>query len=138
MYDLFIYTGESPINKPGLGIGYLLSKILGRNDGKAQDEEQGYVDQSPGSSGGTQVGDERGGRPTGNEPVSQSGTGADDDVTEKGAGYDHQDGSDEDSQARNNEPGNYLLQEISKDTGYDYDCNGPNKNKAYDSYTGST
>ncbi|RYP66895.1 hypothetical protein DL771_007552 [Monosporascus sp. 5C6A] len=138
MYDLFIYTGESPINKPGLDVGYLLSTILGRHDRKGQDEEQGYVDQSPGSSGRTQGGDEGGRRSTGNKQVNQSRTGAGDEVTRKGKGYDQQDGGNEGSQARDNESEHYLQQETSMDTGYSYDYNDSNKNKAYDSYTGPT
>ncbi|OTB06227.1 hypothetical protein M426DRAFT_21028 [Hypoxylon sp. CI-4A] len=38
-YDVFIYTGESPINTPGLGLSILRSKICGIREKKQVDEE---------------------------------------------------------------------------------------------------
>ena len=59
---MFIYTGESPINKPYMGLGEIARIFRRHNRDRAQDEEQGQATaqgHSQESSGETRYGEER-------------------------------------------------------------------------------
>lgn len=86
MYDVFIYTGDSPINTPGLGIGLLISWIFRIPDQPpAGDEEQGQPAVQGGhsqqSSGGTRYGEERAERERSSTEVEE--------VQDKNTPWDH-------------------------------------------------
>lgn len=116
MYDIFIYTGESPINTPGMGLGYLLSKIRGLHDKPQEDEEKGRTAQSAQTSDTTQVDHEglvlsdkdHGGQP-----------GAVEEVHTINMGYDQSHNGSEEPQDRVSCHESRLQKKLSKDTNYD-------------------
>lgn len=142
MYDIFIYTGKSPVNTPGLGILHLLSKVRGICDNRnqrgspGQDEEMGEVIESPPNSDRTQVGEEeRELQDQNNQPVVEEA----EEVEDKNEPYDQpQIESRSESRRGSVHPhGSRLLGKESKDTTYDGASQDRNRHYAYDGPSGS-
>lgn len=134
MYDIFIYTGESPINKPGLGLLHLLSKVCGAHDDEPkEDEEKGKATESPPISDSTQVGEEEGDlQDNDDQPEVKGG------VEQKADPYDQPQNSQQGSrQAPVRSYENKFQKKKSKDTSYDDASRRRNKHQGYDDPSGS-
>lgn len=131
-YDMFVYTGKSPVNTPGLGILYLLSKIRGVPDRPGPDEEKGEIAQTPPDSDITQVAH-------GSEEHHERPAQATEEVVDKDQSYDQQQISRQESlQNRGQSRESRLKLKQSKDNSYDSASYGRNKHRCYDDTSDSS
>ncbi|KAK7751423.1 glycerol channel [Diatrype stigma] len=132
-YDMFVYTGQSPVNTPGLGILYILSKIRGVSDRPGPDEEKGEISQSLPDSDRTQVTRESG-------EHDERPAEATEEVVDKAETYDQPRTSrQEPLQGKIQSRESKLQQKQSKDYSYDSaTSNRRNKHRDYGDPSGSS